>query len=166
MKRKKKMIGRVDRIDFPDFHLFDIGCKIDTGAKTSSIHCQTIKHVESESGDKLKVWFLDPQHILYNDSFVLFDEFSERAVKASTGISQKRYVVRTSVILFGTIHQIDLTLADRETMKYPVLLGRSFLSHKFVVDVSKSNLSHKQKCKQLLQSAKEESDEDRNTLQG
>ena len=56
------MIGRFDRADFPDLQLNDISIKIDTGAYTSSIHCDNIIEVD----DVLKCTFLDEEHPLYN----------------------------------------------------------------------------------------------------
>ncbi|MEM7038916.1 MAG: RimK/LysX family protein, partial [Bacteroidota bacterium] len=47
--------------------------------------------------------------------------------------------------LFGEKHEVEFTLADRTQMECPVLLGRKFLQEKYVVDVSKFNLSAKQK---------------------
>lgn len=154
MTKKKITIGRVDRIDFPLLQLFDIACKVDTGAATSAIHCHRIKLVERDGKDFLKVWFLDPKDVLYNEKAFEFDVFAERMVKPTTGVSERRYVIETEVIIFNKLYPIELTLADRETMKYPILLGKNFLIKKFVVDVAKVNTSHKEKCQFLTEQAK------------
>lgn len=139
------VIGRTDRVDFPDLNLFDIPCKIDTGATTSAIHCHHVKIVEKDGKDYLRFRLLDPKHALYNDKEFEFNEFEERSVKNTSGISEDRYVIKTKILLFATLHDIELTLADRERMTYPVLLGRTFLHKRFLVDVSKNKLSHKEK---------------------
>jgi len=150
MSKSKTTIGRTDQIDFPELDLFDITCKIDTGATTSAIHCRHIKIVEKEDGKEyLRFRLLDPKHELYNDKEFEFNEFEERRVKNTAGISENRYLIRTKVLVFGLMHNIELTLADREKMMFPVLLGRVFLNKKFIVDVSRNKLSHKEKCKFL-----------------
>ena len=61
------------------------------------------------------------------------------------GQSEPRYRIKTEIILFGKTQEIFLTLSDREEMRFPVLLGRNFLSKKFIVDINKTNLSFKLK---------------------
>ena len=140
MKRK---IGRIDKADFTLLHLHDIEVKIDTGAYTSSIHC---KNVTIED-NYLKCVFLDPEHPSYHEKEFKFDKYDVRVVKSSNGKSQARYRILTEIELFGKRYPIFLTLSDREEMKYPVLLGRKFLTKRFVVDITKTNLSHKLKLK-------------------
>lgn len=140
MKRK---IGRIDKVDFPLLHLSGIDVKIDTGAYTSTIHCKNMK-VEN---DYLTCVFLDPEHPAYHEKEFTFNKYDVRVVKSSNGVSQTRYRILTEIELFGKIYPIFLTLSDREEMKYPVLLGRKFLTKRFVVDINKTNLSHKLKLK-------------------
>ena len=133
----KKIIGRVDKVDFPTLDLFDIDIKIDTGAFTSSMHC----HKVIEEDNLLKCLFFDKEHPNYNKKIIVFKTFSTTKVKSSNGVVQKRYMVKTSVILFEKKYKIDLTLSTRSEMKYPILIGRKFLSKKFLVDINLKNLS-------------------------
>jgi hypothetical protein len=137
----KKVIGRIDKVDFPTLDLFDIDIKIDTGAFTSSMHC----HQVVEEDDLLKCLFFDKGHPNYNKKIIVFKNFSTTKVKSSNGMVQKRYIVKTSVILFEKKYKIDLTLSTRSEMKYPILIGRKFLSKKFLVDVNLKNLSYLKK---------------------
>jgi len=139
----KRNIGRIDKADFPVLNLFDIEVKIDTGAYTSSIHCKNVK-VED---NYLKCNFLDEEHPSYHEREIIFDEYDVKVVKSSNGQAEARYRIKTEIVLFGKSHAIYLTLSDREEMRYPVLLGRNFLSKKYVVDINKTNLSHKLKIK-------------------
>ncbi|HLV91873.1 MAG TPA: RimK/LysX family protein [Aequorivita sp.] len=139
----KRNIGRIDKVDFPLLNLFDIEVKVDTGAYTSSIHCKNVK-VED---NYLKCTFLDEEHPKYHEKEFSFDEYDVKVVKSSNGISEPRYRIKTEILMFGKTHEIYLTLSDREEMRYPVLLGRNFLSKKFVVDINKTNLSYKLKSK-------------------
>lgn len=143
--RKKKNIGRIDKADFPLLHLLDIDVKIDTGAYTSSIHCKNVK-VEDNF---LICTFLDEEHPAYHNKTFTFDKYDVRVVKSSNGQSQVRYRILSEIKLFDTIYPIFLTLSDRGEMKYPVLLGRKFLTKRFVVAINATNLSYKQKIKTL-----------------
>lgn len=139
----KRSIGRIDKADFPLLNLLDVDIKIDTGAFTSSIHCNQIK-VED---NYLKCNFLDEEHPDYHEREIIFDKYDVRVVKSSNGQSEARYRILTEITLFGKIYPIFLTLSDRAEMKFPVLVGRKFLTKRFVVDINRTNLSHKLKIK-------------------
>lgn len=135
----KILLGRTDIVDFPELELFGIDIKIDTGAYTSSFHCH---HIEVEN-NMLKCQFLDPKHEKYHDKYFIFKEFFQKDVKSSNGIVENRFIVNTEIKIFNEIHRIDLSLTERGSMVYPVLLGRKFLSKKFIIDTAKKNLSFK-----------------------
>lgn len=133
----KKLIGRTDIVDFPELNLFGIDIKIDSGAYTSSFHCHSI--VEEQG--VLKCQFLDPKHPKYHEKELEFKEYTQKNVKSSNGVSEKRFIIKTKILIFKKKYSIQLSLTERGTMRFPVLLGRKFLSGKFVVDTSRSNLS-------------------------
>ena len=137
----KKTIGRFDKADFPGLHLEDIAVKVDTGAYTSSIHCD---HIVEEKGI-LKCTFLDEEHELYNGRTFRFTDYDIVFVKSSNGIVQKRYQIQTTIRLFGKTRKISLSLSARQEMRFPVLLGRRFITRKFLVDTEFYDLSYKQK---------------------
>lgn len=138
---KKQIIGRTDKVDFPELGFNNIDVKIDTGAYTSSIHCNHIR----EEGDLLCCTFLDPQHADYNGKEMFFKAYDITAVKSSNGEIQYRYVVQTKVRIFDKSYTITLTLSSREDMRFPVLLGRKFLTKKFIVDTELTDVSYNQK---------------------
>ena len=140
MKRK---IGRIDKADFPLLQLSNVDVKVDTGAFTSTIHCTNVV-VED---NYLKCVFLDPEHTAYHEKEFIFNHYDVRVVKSSNGQTQARYRVLTEIELFGKRYPIFLTLSDREEMKYPVLIGRKFLTKRFVVDINRTNLSYNYKLK-------------------
>lgn len=137
----KKVIGRIDKADFPTLDLLDIDIKIDTGAYTSSIHCHKVIEIDKE----LVCIFYDQDHPHYNGKEIKFSEFSTAKVKSSNGVVQKRYKVKTTIVLFEKNYTISLTLSTRDDMKYPILIGRKFLSKKFIVDINQKNVSYNQK---------------------
>ena len=144
------MIGRFDKADFPALELHDIAVKIDTGAYTSSIHCNNIL----EKDDVLECTFLDDEHPTYNGKKFIFEDFDIVFVRSSNGIIQKRYQVQSNIKLFGKVFKISLSLSDRQEMRYPVLIGRKFLTKKFIVDTELIDVSYNKKV-----------DENKNSIQ-
>jgi len=139
-----KTIGWKEFIDFVDFELKNIPVKVDTGARTSVLHCEHIELIKVGRKQFVKFIPLDPQYEGYGKTFTL-PFHTEKKVKNSFGIEESRFVIRTRILLFNEIFEIEFSLRDRSEMEYPVLLGRSFIRKKFLVDVSKSNLSKKYK---------------------
>lgn len=138
-KPSKILIGRTDIADFPELHLEGIDIKVDTGAYTSSFHSHSIQVIDNE----LVCQFLDPKHEKYHEKFFRFKNFSQKKVKSSNGIVETRYSIKTTILIFNNEYEIELTLTERGSMKYPVLLGRKFLNKNFIVDTSKKNVSFK-----------------------
>ena len=134
---KKRTIGRFDRADFPELQLSDIAVKVDTGAYTSSIHCDNI--VEEE--EVLRCTFLDEEHPQYNGKEFVFRDYDVVFVRSSYGAVQKRYQIQSKIKIFGEIYKISLSLAARQEMRFPVLLGRKFLTKKFIVDTEYFDVS-------------------------
>ena len=127
----KYIIGSIDKLDFPAFNLENVESRIDTGATNSSLHCTNIGKID----DKFVKC-----NILGKESFT--NEISKiKEVKSSNGISQKRYFIKTQIIILGKTYVSELSLNDRRNMTYPFLLGRDILSQDFIVDVSKKDLS-------------------------
>ncbi|QNM86814.1 ATP-dependent zinc protease [Polaribacter pectinis] len=143
----KITIGRVDKADFPELSLSEIDLKVDSGAYTSSIHCSNIKEIVLNDESLIQFTLLDPEHPFYNNKEFTFKNYSSKIVKSSNGISEKRFMIQTEIIIFNTTFPIYLTLSERKDMKFPILLGRKFLNKKFVIDTAKKNLSHKLKYK-------------------
>ncbi|SFB79083.1 Uncharacterized conserved protein [Zunongwangia mangrovi] len=134
---KKTIIGRFDKADFPVLNLEGISVKIDTGAYTSSIHCDEIV----EKDDVLYCKFLDEEHDQYNGKEFIFKDYDIIYVRSSNGMIQKRYQIESKIKLFNKIYKISLSLSSRQEMRFPVLLGRKFLSNKFIVDPQLIDLS-------------------------
>jgi|SRR5690606_14596861 len=148
---EKKVIGRFDKADFPLLNLENIAIKIDTGAYTSSIHCNNI----IEKNDLLHCTFLDEEHPLYNGKEFVFDTYDIVFVRSSNGIIQKRYQVQSTIKLFEKIFKISLSLSARQEMKFPVLIGRKFLTKKFIVDTELTDVSFNQKSNEHKNSIQE-----------
>ena len=140
------IIGRRDYLHLPKLGLYSIHAKIDTGAYGCSLHCHEIEIEEKGSEQILKFKLLDPTHPEYQDKFNYVTEFSDKIVKNSGGGSEHRYTIITDIIIFDQTFKVEFSLTDRANMKYPILLGRKFLKKRFIVDVSRKNVSKKIKA--------------------
>lgn len=129
--KPKQTIGRVETVSFPELGINDLYARIDTGAQTSAIWASSMR----ENNGRLEVEFFAKGHPQYTGKPVIFDEFSIGMVASSNGQAEARYKVRTLVCIGDKRIRARLTLADRSTQTYPVLIGRNILRGKFVVDV-------------------------------
>lgn len=143
--KPKQIIGMTDIVDFPDLELFDVKAKVDTGAYTSALHCKDVRLVKSGVRMKLSFLVVGQTGVGVVEKKFYSADYTQRLIKNSFGIAEKRYVIKTRIKLFGRIIRAEFTLADRERMKNPVLLGRKLLRNRFIVDVSQQNLSYELK---------------------
>lgn len=133
MQTNKSVItlGAFEPVSFPEFGIQDITAKIDTGAYTGALHCTRISEKETPTGKVLEFSPFD-----HPEATVTEEDFLVSHVKSSNGYTQNRYFIKTDILLRGKKYPIVLTLADRSEMKWPMLIGRRFLSrHNFIVDV-------------------------------
>ena len=91
--------------------------------------------------DVLYCKFLDEEHDQYNGKEFIFKDYDIIYVRSSNGMIQKRYQIESKIKLFNKIYKISLSLSSRQEMRFPVLLGRKFLSNKFIVDPQLIDLS-------------------------
>ena len=140
MTPKTKTIGWKELVDLPELGIHRVPVKIDTGALTSVLHCSHIQLVKKGRKQFVEFRPLDDTHQPPTSTYLL-PFHSERKIKNSFGQEENRYVISTQISLFGELHTIEISLRDRSGMEFPMLLGRSFLRKKFIVDVSRSNIS-------------------------
>lgn len=138
----KKIIGRKDLVSFPKFELENVPVKIDSGAYSSSMHCQSIDVVEFDKKEQLRVIFLDNSISGYTGKEVIFNEFKKKVVKSSNGMAQERFFVKGTVRLFGETYETLFSLTERTGLRNPILLGRRLLNKRFLIDTSKINCSY------------------------
>lgn len=139
-------MGRYDRVDLPDLGLSDIHAKIDTGAYTCSLHCHSAEVVNG----KLEFVLLDEEHPEFTGMKFTFDQFERKDIKNSFGEIENRFVIVTSVTVLGEVITTEFSLCNRGSLKFPILIGRRILHNRFLIDVSKKNVSFRQKRKARL----------------
>ncbi len=124
-----KIIGRREFVSFPLLNLQHIEAKIDTGAYTSSLHCQQIKLTVVNNKKNLQVQLLD-------NSIHTITNFTKKKIKNSFGEMEERFIIKTIIQIGRKKINTTVSLSDRENMRYPVLIGRRLLKGKFMVDVN------------------------------
>lgn len=145
MTKVKQVLGRVDRIDLPEFEIYDITAKVDTGAYTSALHCEEIQVIR-ENGERFLEFKIPQRHLKGNpEHFFRATHFRRKSIRSSNGNMEKRYIISTYVLLFGKRVKTEFSLADRSKMRHPILLGRKLLSGRYLVDVTQQDLSYKAK---------------------
>jgi hypothetical protein len=142
MKNPIGIIGATDIVDLPDLGWYQVPVRVDSGAATSSIHCSRVRLI-TEGDQKILRFYLDAKKGAPQQSFSV-QEFKETIIRNSSGKEERRYVIKTSIRLFGKKIRTEFSLANRRKMRYPLLLGRKLLKNRFIIDVSQKDLSAKQ----------------------
>ncbi len=136
MSYDKKIIGNQEWCAFPELGIPAIKARIDSGAKTSSIHAFNISAYVKNDID----WVSFEVHpVKRNDEILIRCEcpiVDIRDVKSSSGTSETRYVISTPMSLGGSVWDAELTLSDRDAMGYRMLLGREAMNGRLVIDPS------------------------------
>lgn len=133
LRRKlKAIVGRAERIDFPEGKITGVPAKIDTGAYRSSVWASDIH----EENGILKFKLLGPESDYYSGQECETDKYEVVEVENSFGHKEDRYSVYLRVRLGPKVVRSNFTLADRSKKTYPVLIGRKLLRGRYIVDVS------------------------------
>lgn len=128
---KLRLIGRREFVDFTELKLLGLEAKIDTGAYTSSLHCENIELLE-ENGKKVLYFTLEQDQRQPHR----FEEFAIKRIKNSFGEMEERYVIKTVLHMCHKTIRCSISLSNRDSMRYPVLIGRRVLKGRFLIDVS------------------------------
>lgn len=134
---EKKIIGSEEWCVLPGLQIPAIKARVDSGAKTSSLHAVNITPFKKrgEKWVRYDVFPLqsNPSVSIHCESKIL----STRYIKSSTGVAEKRYVIVTDLILGGEQWEIEITLANRDSMGFRMLLGRQAMNDRLIIDPSK-----------------------------
>lgn len=144
---KMPIIGWREWVSLPDFGPVITKAKVDTGARTSALHAYYVEPF-TKAG---MPWVRFGLHPLQGDLDTAVDceapVVDRRQVTDSGGHREMRYVITTAVQLGETRFNAEITLTDRETMRFRMLLGRTALKTRFLVNCNRSfmlggNASH------------------------
>ncbi|MDA1188060.1 MAG: ATP-dependent zinc protease [Chloroflexi bacterium] len=132
------VIGWREWISLPKFGIKAIKAKIDTGARTSSLHAFDV--TEFRSGEKVFLRFkVKPMQDDSRTSVTVEAPLiGYRKVRSSSGKAEIRPVIKTTIRLKNRRWRVEVTLARRDAMGFRMLLGRQAVKGRFVVDPSRS----------------------------
>lgn len=137
-KRPLPVIGWREWLQLPELGVAAIKAKIDTGARSSSLHATRVRLYEVEGEPWVRFDIHPIQRRTRPEVRVEVPVFEFRAVRSSTGEVTRRPVIVTQVALLGRGWPIEITLADRDQMGFRMLLGREAVRRRFLVDAGRS----------------------------
>ncbi len=137
---QKLIIGNAEAICLPELGISHLEARIDTGAQTSSLHVDNLECFEKD-GRAYVEFDLHPD-VYHLEQVVRCTAplKANRKVKSSNGTFEHRCVIKTMLRLGDLQWPIDITLTNRESMTYMMLLGRQAMADKVLVDPSQSHL--------------------------
>lgn len=134
------VMGWREWIEFPDFGIKRIKAKVDSGARSSSLHAENIElfQLRGQMGVRFLVLPLQRSALRAVHCQALLHD--ERYVKSSNGSRELRPVIRTQIAWAGERWDIDVTLTSRDLMGFRMLLGREAIRRRYLVDTGRSYL--------------------------
>ncbi len=138
--KSKTLIGWSEYVDLPEWGVRGLKAKIDTGARSSALH---VEDIEPLRGGRVR--FVVVVHKEKRDRHLHVEARVVRRsrVRSSTGHYENRYFVATTLRLGGVERKIEISLVDREKMRFRMLIGRTALAGAFVVDPNKRRSAYK-----------------------
>lgn len=136
----RPLVGWREWVLFPDLSPVAIKAKVDTGARTSSLHAHGMS-IETRGGREWALFEVNPiQRSRRQASHVEMPVETFRSVRSSSGHSSRRPVIRTPIRIGSQTYDIEITLTTRDELGFRVLLGRTALRGRFTVDPGRSYL--------------------------
>lgn len=138
--KKLAVLGWREWVDLPELGLKDIKAKVDTGARTSALHAFEVRQFDDDG--RRQVEFKMHPRQRDNDTVVVCraDVIDERVVRDSGGHEEKRWVIETPVVIGDHSWPIEITLTARDDMLFRMLLGRTAIRKRAVVNPARSYL--------------------------
>ncbi len=131
---EKVIVGSEEWCSLPDLKVPAIKVRVDSGAKTSALHAEQITPFEKE-GEKWVRFVIHPIQRNVKSSIVCESKVvDKRIVKSSSGTRESRYVINTEISLGEQSWNIELTLTNRDSMGFRMLLGREAMVGRIIVD--------------------------------
>lgn len=134
MLQSKIILGSEEWCSFPELKIPTIKARVDSGAKTSALHAINIAPFKKEGQNWVR---FDINPIQNNVKTVIHCEaplIDKRVVKSSSGFREERYVIQTNLEIGNSNWSIEMTLTNRDSMGFRMLLGREAMSGRVLVD--------------------------------
>lgn len=137
------VLGWREWASLPDIGINLIECKVDTGARTSALHAYYVEPFDKNGIRYVRFGIHPNQGDTATEQHCEAEVLDRRVVSDSGGHKEERYVIRTSIILGKHNWPIEITLTNRDTMRFRMLLGRTAIAENFVVDSGAKRLAGK-----------------------
>jgi hypothetical protein len=124
------VVGWRELVSLPELGLADIPAKIDTGARTSSLHADVVDDFQRD-GERFVRFAVDWGGVRRFCEAVHVDV---RGITSSNGDKQTRFVIKTPLTIGKFSFRAEISLANRSQMQFPMLIGRTALRRRMVVD--------------------------------
>ncbi len=142
--RKSKdrlIIGWREWISLPDFGINTVKAKVDTGARTSSLHAFDVESYYRGTTEMVRFTIHPEQRSGKREVSVKARVHEWRKVRSSSGEAELRPVILTTIEIFGESWEVELTLTRRDSMGFRMLLGRQAVRGHMIVDPGRSYLN-------------------------
>jgi hypothetical protein len=136
-------IGWREWVSLPDLGIDKIKAKVDTGARTSALHAFSLQLFKENFRDRIRFDIHPLQHNTVKMVTCVADVVDLRWVSDSGGHREERFVINTPVVMGEEIWPIEITLTERDTMLFRMLLGRSAIRHRYLVNPARSFITRK-----------------------
>jgi hypothetical protein len=145
MKRlaSKPTVGWREWVSLPELHIQKIKAKIDTGARTSALHAFSLNPFVDQGVQKIEFKIHPLQHTTEPVVTCVANVVDKRIVTDSGGHDEERFVIETPITIAGQTWPIEITLTERESMLFRMLLGRSALRKRFIINPARSFVTTK-----------------------
>jgi hypothetical protein len=131
-------IGWREWIVFPDFEHVMVKAKVDSGARSSSLHAEAITFVKRKRSQYVQFLLLPLQKSKRGAVQVTAPLVDVRHIRSSNGQVEKRPVITVPIVLHDQLFETEITLSQRDLMGFRMLLGRQALKGRFTIDVNHS----------------------------
>jgi hypothetical protein len=133
-------MGWREWIQLPELGIKRVKAKVDSGARSSSLHAEQIELFDARGQMGVRFVVLPLQRSRLRPVACQALLHDERYVKSSNGSRELRPVIRTAVSWGGQLWEIDITLTSRDLMGFRMLLGREAIRRRYLVDTGRSYL--------------------------
>ena len=139
----KRMLGWREWVGLPEFAIPAIKAKIDTGARTSALHAFYIEPFIKDGNEFVRFGIRLKRKTRTIEKECIAPIIDRRMVTDSGGHSEERIVIRTPVMIGAEYWPAEITLTNRDGLKFRMLLGRSALTGRCQIDTGGSYLAGK-----------------------